>query len=187
MDILYTATRKFDPSSPVTGDDLSFEKFKEWSRLTQLCELVSVDSWLCPSLCPSPLDDDWDDRGYDFLHIEGEMGTDFYTSLDFVKEQAAGKEPYNLLAVAIEPQRECRGEKIAHFVFLGYDLIDRCIEISPLCNCGGFDETFLPGELNQFGLVDDYERAREIQRDLVKNNPDEIHAAALVVAIWRSE
>lgn len=187
VEILYTATKKFGPGHPGgRRGDIDWAGYVEWSRLRQLAELVSVDSWLCPSVCPGPLDDGWDVRGYDFLHVEDGMGTDFYSSLDFVKSRALGREPYNLLAVAIEPERDCRGVAVEGFAFLGYDLIDRCIEISPLSNCGGFDETFRPEELNRCGLIDDYERAREIRRDLVKNNPEELHANALIVAIWRS-
>jgi hypothetical protein len=52
-------------------------------------------------------------------------------------------------------------------------------------NCGGFDETFKPTDLNQFGLIDSFEKAYNIRDRLFKNNPGEHHADCNVFALWR--
>jgi hypothetical protein len=52
-------------------------------------------------------------------------------------------------------------------------------------NCGGFDETFLPADLNHFGLIDDYEKAFDEKRGLLQNNPGHRHADTNVIAVWR--
>lgn len=66
------------------------------------------------------------------------------------------------------------------------DLLDQYYDTSALSNCGGFDETFLPGDLNNVGLIDNYEKACTIKKKLKENNPMEDHADTNVIAIWRS-
>ena len=74
---------------------------------------------------------------------------------------------------------------IPDFEFVGYDLLDRDYTTSALSNCGGFDETFRPSELNRCGLVDTFDKAYDIRERLFKNNPEEHHADCNVFAIWR--
>ena len=64
-------------------------------------------------------------------------------------------------------------------------MLDQDFGISALTNCGGFDETFSPSEVNTNGLIDDYERAYDIKEKLLINNPDEHHADTNVIAVWR--
>jgi hypothetical protein len=87
--------------------------------------------------------------------------------------------------VVIEPRQDCNHVKLEDFEFVGYDLLDKEYGNSALSNCGGFDETFLPADLNQFGLIDDYEKAKDVKRRLLQNNPEEHHADTNVIAIWR--
>ena len=71
--------------------------------------------------------------------------------------------------------------------FLGYDLIDSVSGISALTNCGGFSESFDNQELNRYGLISEYPRAKQIQTALLINNPDEPHADTEFWAIWKLE
>ncbi len=71
------------------------------------------------------------------------------------------------------------------YQFMGYDLLDQQFGNSALTNCGGFDETFLPADLNKYGLVDDYFKAYDIRKRLLENNPEVSHAKTNVIAIWR--
>jgi hypothetical protein len=54
-----------------------------------------------------------------------------------------------------------------------------------LTNCGGFDETFSPSDLNDMGLIDDFVKACDIKKRLLENHPNENHADTNVIAIWR--
>ncbi len=92
---------------------------------------------------------------------------------------------FNLLAIIKEPDEKCELNQPADFEFVGYELLDKDYSISALTNCGGFDETFLPSELNQFGLISNYERAYDIRAKLFENNPEEHHADCNVIAVWR--
>ena len=89
------------------------------------------------------------------------------------------------MTVILEPEQDCKSINIDGYDFFGYDLLDQDFSISALTNCGGFDETFLPTDLNDKGLIDDFTKAYDIKRRLLENNPDEHHADTNVIAVWR--
>ena len=91
---------------------------------------------------------------------------------------------YNFLAIIKEPKKE-KAELETDFEFVGYDLIEKEGDISALTNCGGFDETFLPTELNEYGLISDFDKAKKIQTELPINNPAEHHANCYLYEVWR--
>lgn len=97
------------------------------------------------------------------------------------------KERFNFLTVVKEPDEKCEKVPIKDFEFIGYDLLDYAYDISALTNCGGFDETFSSNELNQFGLLSDFETVYDVKKRLLENNPEEYHADCNVIAIWRHE
>jgi len=133
MTFLYTARRTYDRT--YNEDGMSWDKYIEWSKLTHLTELVSLDGML--------------------------------------------------LTVVLEPEKECSKININEYEFIGYDLLDQDFGISALTNCGGFDETFLPADLNDKGLVEGLEKAYNIKKRLFENNPYEHHADTNVIAVWR--
>ncbi|WP_431211813.1 hypothetical protein ACQ86N_39410 [Puia sp. P3] len=166
MKVLYTARAKFGKSSD--SDTMAWEKYLEWSRLPQLIELISVDGMLNERLIEPDRDDE---KEWDYIVIDNMYETGFFTTLDYVLKKIVEKEKYNLLAVIINPDTDCRFIEIENFEFIGYDLLDKYYDISALSNCGGFDETFRPEELNQFGLVEDFNRAMEIKGNLFVKQP----------------
>jgi hypothetical protein len=180
MTFYYSARGTFDRYC--SNDGIPWEKYLEWSRLTNLTELVSVDSMLNEDLVKPKRDNvtDWDN-----ILVDDYYETRFYWTLDYVLRQMGSCKEFNLLAVVINPTQECKTQKLDDFEFVGYDLLDKEYSVSALTNCGGFDETFLPSELNSFGLVSNYKRAYDIQEKLLQNNPDEDHADTNVIAIWR--
>ena len=182
MKVLYTAKAKFDKSSET--DKMAWEKYVEWSRLPQLIELISLDGMLNERLIEP---DRNDEKEWDYIVIDNMYETGFFTTLDYVLKKMMGKEKYNLLAVIINPTADCQFIEIDNFEFIGYDLLDKYYDISALCNCGGFDETFRPEELNPFGLIEDFDRAMEIRENLLANNPEEVHADTNAIAIWRHQ
>ncbi len=68
---------------------------------------------------------------------------------------------------------------------MGYDLIEEETQISALNNCGGFPKVFANDELNKYGLLDGFERTREVRRLLAQQYTDEHHAKCELYAIWR--
>ena len=180
MTFYYTARATYDKD--YSEDGISWDKYIKWSKLVQLQELVSVDGCLNEVLVNPDRDnkEDWQNIVVDEFYETG-----FYTSLDYVLQKMQPTQKFNLLAVVVNPEQDCQNVALTDFEFLGYDLLDYAYNISALSNCGGFDETFLPSELNQFGLIDDYQKAYDIKLKLLQNNPEEHHADTNVIAIWR--
>jgi hypothetical protein len=180
VNFLYTARGRFDKSN--NQDGFTWDKYIEWSKLAHLTELVSLDGMLNEILV-EPLfetEDDWN-----FIYTAESLATEFFTSIDYVFKRLKKIEKFNLLTVVIEPEEDCENIKIDGFEFVGYDLLDHDYCISALSNCGGFDESFLPNDLNEKGLIDGLEKAYSIKTKLFENNPDEHHADTNVIAVWR--
>lgn len=180
MKILYVAKAVFNKES--NTDTMGWEKYIQWSRLSQLSELVSLDGMLNETLVEPNRENE---KEWDYIEVEYGYETGFFTSLDYVMEKMKGKDRFNLLALVKDPEADCKSLEIENFEFMGYDLIEMFSGISSLTNCGGFDETFLPQELSQFGLISDYGRVIEIRENLLLNNPGEPHADTSAIAIWR--
>jgi hypothetical protein len=180
MTFYYAARATYDKN--FDGSGILWAKYIEWSRLTQLTELVSVDSMLNEDLVES---DRNNSKDWNYIVIDKYFETGFYTSLNYILSKVSNIKKFNLLAVVIEPDQRCETVSLEDFSFVGYDLLDKDYSVSALSNCGGFDEIFLPTDLNQFGLIEDYDKVYEIKSRLLENNPNEHHADTNVIAIWR--
>jgi hypothetical protein len=182
MTFLYTARKAFDKNY---GVPMSWEGYIEWSKLTHLQEIVSLDYMMNPDLIES--DQGTDEYWKEILVGENKVvyWTGLYKSLSYVLRHVNLNDKFNLLAVAIDPQKECKNLGPDEFDFLGYDLLDQDYSVSALTNCGGFDESFLPADLNKLGLIDDFAKASNIQKKLLENNPEEYHADTSIFAVWR--
>lgn len=180
MKFWYTARLTYDRC--YDQDGMSWEKYIEWSKLSQLKEVVSLDMTLNELLVEPDRDnaEDWDHIVINHLYETG-----CFTDLDYVVKRVQKAQIFNLLAVIHEPTKECNSIAIEDFEFMGYDLLDQSYDTSALTNCGGFDETFLPSDINAVGLISEFEKAYIIKKRLLENNPDEHHADCNVIAIWR--
>lgn len=163
---------------------MAWEKYLKWSRLTHLTELVSLDGALHEVLVEPDRqnEDDWN-----YIHVVERYETGFFTSLDFVMKRLKPVNKFNLLMVVIEPDQACKNVTMDGYEFVGYELLDKAFGISALTNCGGFDETFLPADLNSRGLIDSFAKAYDIKNRLFENNPEEFHADTNVIAVWRHQ
>jgi hypothetical protein len=182
MTFLYTMRGAFDRH--YDGDGISWEKYLEWSRLTHLTELISLDGMLTELLVEPNHDDadDWNHIVTDELYETG-----FFTTLEYVMRRSKKREKFNLLAVVIKPDEDCKLIQVDGDEFMGYDLLDKDYGISALTNCGGFDEVFLPSDLNRFGLVDNFSLAYDIKNRLYETKPEEYHADTNIIAVWRHQ
>ncbi len=177
---LYTAIAPFnDVSHP---GDFSWKGYLNWSKLHHLRELITLDRTLCPSRVQPDYEnaEDWNN-----IHTHGQDITGLYTSPDYVLRKMETLLPFHFIRAVIEPDEDCVAVSIPDYDFIGYDLIDKSFAISALSNCGGFNESFLPADLNVYGLISDYTRAYAIKQRLRENNPEEYHADTLAIAIWR--
>ncbi len=176
--VYYTALSLFGPT---TADGTAWNKYIQWARLPQLIELVSLDGILNPPVFEPDLNSEID---WNFVVTNGLLVTSYFTSKEYVLEQVKQLKHFNFMAVIQEPLLE-KAELESEFDFVGYDLIEKTGNISAICNCGGFDETFLTSDLNEFGLVSDFHEAKRIQTELPQNNPNEPHADCYLYEVWR--
>jgi hypothetical protein len=175
MQTLFVAKRPFDPSVGA-----AWHRYVAWSGLSQLSEVVSLDSMLCPTVPEELTAADWD------YNVHADYLTFFFRSLDYLRSRVAGDGRLNLLAVFQNPApADVAAMKVPDFAFAGFDLVDVHGDISALTNCGGFEGVFLNAELSELGLLADLSRARQVQASLRVKYPEESHAQCHVWAIWR--
>lgn len=171
----YTAVEQF---SPLMGE--SWIRYIEWSKLEQLQEVISLDYALCPRAKTL------DRFDYDNVLPISTFYCVFYR-LDYVLDKIITLDNLNILAVLEEPESDINYFADKQYEFCGYDLVDDDIGISALVNCGGFEEAFSNDELNRYGLLNDFGRAKQIQETLAIKYPDEPHAYCTLWGIWRIE
>ena len=169
----FIATERFTP------EDKSWAKYIEWSGLTQLKEVITLDTALCPTVLPEIKDEYWP-------HIVNEnFLTRFFLDFDFLSRQVQGIAKKNVLCVFRNPAKLPPVPSAENFQFLGYDLLDDT-STSALTNCGGFPDTFANSELSEFGLLTEFDRAREVQARLRLLHPKDPHANCDLWAIFRA-
>ena len=180
MKFFYTARATFDKS--YSGDGLSWADYIAWSRLSQLQELISLDNSL-NELLVEP--DRQSTSEWEQIITNGVFETGFYVTEEYILSKIPKVEKFNFLMVAEEPDCECQALLFPEYDFVGYELLDGYYGTSALSNCGGFDETFMPQDLNKFGLLDYLDKALDIRKSLYANNPGEDHADCNIIAVWR--
>lgn len=75
--------------------------------------------------------------------------------------------------------------EVKGFSFCGFDLADN-LEISAITNCGNyFEKVFTYKDLNEFGLIPNFQLAKKIQVKLMEEYPNEEHAYCALFAVWR--
>jgi len=173
----FIATKAFGP-----WDGEKWMDYVSWSGLTQLEELVSLDSMMCPLLLQEIKDTYWP-------HIVNEdFMTDYFVDVDFLIAETTGFERKNILCVFRNPTSDPVAPTDKQpFKLLGFDLVDTLGSASALSNCGGFPDVFSNDELSRHGLIVSRERAFGVQAQLRSHHPREAHAHCHVWAIFRLE
>lgn len=175
MPVLFTAVQRFDPSC---GEE--WERYVEWSKLTHLREVISLDNILCENIFLQLTTEDWNHN------VQEDYKIHLFWDLDYVVERTAGNDRVNVLGAWQNPTMEdVKSFADPRFTFCGFDVVDVCCDVSALLNCGGFDLVFAPTELSECGLLTDHARALEVQQSLRREYPEEHHASCDVWAIWK--
>jgi hypothetical protein len=175
MPVIYSAVKRFDPAC---GE--RWRGFIEWSGLTQLREVVSLDGILCPNVIQDLTDEDWQHN------VQEDLKITLFHDLDYLVRRAGEDGPLNILALLQNPtEEEVQSFSDRRFVFRGFDLVELQTGISALVNCGGFDKAFAASDLSECGLLNAHAQALRVQKLLRQEYPDEHHADCDVWAIWQ--
>jgi len=173
--VAYTALQLFNPLS---GEPWS--KYIQWSGLTQLKEIISLDCSLCPGIIDKLIDEDWNPNVYDKIFFA------LFSDLDYLLGRIKTDSKYQIIATIREPNSDdIKTFKDDRFIFKGYDLLEEQTRISALTNCKGFDLAFNKDDISEIGLINECDKACQIRELLLKNYPNENHADCSVWAIWK--
>ena len=146
---LFIATERFDPT-----DGEKWQKYFEWAKIPALKEVVDLDGCLCPNLLKEIQDEDWD-------HIvNADFQLRYFYHLDYLLSRVQSIRRRNILGLYRNPETHITQAPAKDFAFIGYDLVDEQTHISALTNCGGFPDSFSNEELNQYGLISQFERVK---------------------------
>ena len=172
---LFVATERFDSS-----DGEKWQNYCKWAKIPSLAEIVSLDTSLCHHLIKDFNTEDWS-------HIVNEdFRLDYFYDLEYLLQRVAEVRRKNVLGLFRNPKKHIETQPASgDFSFIGYDLIEEQTQISALTNCGGFPDSFSNAELNQFGIISNFDRAASIRVTLAQHNPNEPHAHGELYAIWR--
>ncbi|QVK19403.1 hypothetical protein KHQ81_06885 [Mycoplasmatota bacterium] len=170
MNIGYAVVEKFYPQ----------KDYKEISGMNQIEEIISLDYLLCSSCIHTFNDEDakYIFRSGDFCDF------DIFNNLDYLLSKIDNFDGKQVLAVIKEPTQDCGHVSLNHFKFYGYDLLEDCSRRSVLTNCCGLYDPFFSKEVSKYGLIEDYHKAKIIQKWLIENEPS-IHCC--IWAIFRME
>lgn len=170
MDIGFIAVETFFPE----------ESYKNWSNLYHIKEIISIDCFLCPRIIK------YSENDYDYLQWLGDYWV--FKTLDILLKKVEGKSEKQILAITREPEIDCKNYfEDKRFKFYGYDLLEDGTCISALSNCVGFEKAYQPNDISEYGLIEDFEKAKDIQLRLKEKYPYESHANCALWAIWRME
>jgi len=170
----FIATETFTP------EDAAWAAYIEWTGLTQLEEVVSLDGILCPALLREMKPEYWN------YNVQEDFRIDFFLDFSYLSGQVSSFAKKNVLCVFRNPIKQPIPPTLASFEFIGYDLVERQGTISALTNCGGYPDVFANAELSRFGLLNNLPRAIDVQQKLRSLHPEDPHANCDVWAIFRA-
>src|SRR5579872_6041231 len=124
MEIGFMAIKCFGPR-----DGTAWDKYVQWSGLTQLTEIISLDGILCPNFFADYeiVNEDWPTH-----KDEGQFG--IFKTPYHLRDRIGTSSNYRIIGVAKNPLAPGRFSD-PHFEFVGYDLIEKDQTISALTNC----------------------------------------------------
>src|SRR4051794_10640661 len=114
MEPIFLAKRPFDPRAGKAWD-----KYGDWSGLSQLREGVSLDGMLCPTVPEALTPADWN------YNVHADYLAFFFRSLEYLLQRVTGEGRLNILALLQNPTPAHLADvHLAGFDFAGFDLVD---------------------------------------------------------------
>ena len=170
-----------EPFSPANGD--AWIRYVEWSKLTQLVELVTLDAMLCPPVLKEIKDEYWPNI------VNENYLLNYFTDLEFLRSEIDIHRVNGARICCVYRNPIVTPDlplDLQSFRFRGFDLVELETGTSALTNCGGWPE-LNNSELSQCGLIEDHGRAMTLRDALKSQYPEEPHAACDLWAIFTED
>jgi len=175
MQLWYKAVKVLTPEMK-----LEWCAFVASSGLSHLGSLCSLDHHWCPPVFIDTEEEDWEHNVHEDYHLN------YYLDLDYLLARTASISNVTILAALRRPGADCRlCCSNCAFEFKGYDLVEPRTGISALNAWSRFRRAFAQQDVSTEGLVQDYERASEIQNLLRVCYPAESHAFTELWGVWK--
>lgn len=160
---IYTVRERFTSAH---GD--RWTRYLEWSGVSHVVELVTLDTILCCDRIGDLISEDW------AYNVQADFRLTWFTNLDYLRQRSSLQRGRDQLIAAIR-QPAVRQQPPSGFIHCGFDILDYEGAISVLTNCGRFSNIFKPSEVNRWGLIEEIEKAQAIAQQIRSNFPDEPH------------
>lgn len=149
--------------------DRSFlDGYRVFSGFAHVSEVVTLDSIICPDLIDELRAEDWKHN------VPEDFRTRLFRDVQYLlNRQLLNQSQHQLLAALENPDAEATLPD--GFTRCGHDIMDSCLGNSTLTNSGPIPKAFSPSEVNDFGLIDDRDRAFAIRDAMRSLEPDDPH------------
>jgi hypothetical protein len=156
-------------------DEDSWKAYMEFSGLEQVTDFCSLDSSLNDSVFEPESNEDWNNC------VNEDYKTEFITNLDYAKQVQRKNPGSQIFGLIIDPQNSGEYEQDR---LLGFDIVDGYFSNSLLTNCGGYPDIFENEAINQYGLIDEIDKAYAIRNRLRMVNADSHAEDCEVIAVY---
>lgn len=166
---LYTIRERLTASPQQCFDD-----YRAFSGFHHITELVTLDSMMCPDVVDELRTEDWEHN------VQEDFRTELFRDADYL----ISRQPLDALKHQVLAVLECPPSQFVvpnAFTICGYDIMDSYFGNSTLTNCGPIPEAFKPTDVNNFGLIDDRDKAFAIRDRMRALQPEDAHLGACEV------
>ena len=148
-----------------------FDGYRSFSGFGHITELVTLDSVMCPDVITELRTEDWDHN------VHEDFRTELFRDADYLLTRQKLDASMHQLIAALESPSATDAVPFG-FTLCGHDIMDSHFGISTLTNCGPIPQAFIPSDVNDFGLIDDREKAFAIRDTMRRLQPDDAHLGA---------
>lgn len=164
---LYTLQERFTTNSQQNFGNYcaSFDSYRASSGFHHITELVTLDSLMCPNIIGELRAEDWK------YNVKEDFRTELFRNVDYLLL----RQPLDASKHQIIAALECPPAQFVipnGFTVCGYDIMDSSFGNSTLTNCGPIPDAFKPTDVNNFGLIDDQDKAFAIRDTMRTLYPD---------------
>jgi hypothetical protein len=166
---MYLASSRFGPAARE-----QWQKYVNWYGYKNLYEVVTLDEMLCPNLVERLTEEDWK------YNVQSDYRTYFFRDFDYLVNRISyDPSKTQILLLTEMPTKPL--EATNGFEICGYDVVDVYCSTSVITNCGGFSTIFTEADLNQYGIVADFQNALRIAEVLRRTYAFDQHCCNCVV------